>query len=153
VSAGPVRLFAFAAAVVVGLLARPWRGNFLMIFWLASVALGIRCLFEPVMIPYYVMPCVALSFIVAARNSRLRLAMTLASGFGLIVMTYSHSDMWTYWIEMTALMAAMCASARPSLSTEIVAGIGAGAEPELPSISSPELGEPGPVAQALQLVP
>jgi hypothetical protein len=118
VSAGPVRLLALGAAIVIGVLARRFRDDLALIIWLAAVACAIRCVFEPVMIPYYVMPCVALSFIVAARRGWFRLAITLIVGAGLIVMTYSHSGMWTYWGEMVGLMVAMSFSARPSrLST------------------------------------
>jgi hypothetical protein len=113
VSSGPVHFIALAAAVGIGFLARRWRSDWATIFWLASIACGIRCLFEPAMIPYYVMPTVALAFVVGAKRGRFRFSLTLAAGVGLIVMTYSHSNMWTYWFEMVGLMIAMLWSARP----------------------------------------
>jgi hypothetical protein len=113
VSSGPVHFIAVAAAVGIGFLARRWRSDWATIFWLASLACGIRCLFEPAMIPYYVMPTVALAFVVGAKRGRTRCFLTVAAGLGLIVMTYSHSNIWTYWFEMVGLMTAMLWCARP----------------------------------------
>lgn len=113
VSSGPVHFVALVAAAVLGLVARRRRTDLASIFWLAAIATGIRCLFEPVMVPYYVMPAVALSLAVGATNRRVRWYLTLASGLGLTVMAFSHSNMWTYWFEMAGLMSTMFLCARP----------------------------------------
>jgi hypothetical protein len=116
ISAGPIRVIAFAGAIGLGFLARRWRSDWRMIFWLAAVACGIRCLFEPVIVPYYVMPAVAIAFVVGATRRRTRWMATLASGIGLTIMTFSHSSMWTYWFEMTGLMSVMFLCARPHVT-------------------------------------
>ena len=90
------------------------EGDWATIFWLAAVAVSIRCLFEPVMVPYYVMPSVAISFAVGATRETFRWLLTLAAGFGLTLMTFSHSNMWTYWFEMAGLMAALLIFAQPT---------------------------------------
>jgi hypothetical protein len=113
VSAGPVRLLALAAAIGVGVLASRWRHDWRAIIWLAAIACGIRCLFEPVMIPYYVMPAVTFAIISGATRGRVRMGLALSSAVGLILMTYSHSNMWTYGFEMCSLLAVMVLLARP----------------------------------------
>jgi uncharacterized membrane protein YozB (DUF420 family) len=113
VSSGPVHFVALVAAASIGFAARRRRGDWASIFWLAAIATGIRCLFEPVMVPYYVMPAVVLAFAAGATRSRIRGCLTLAAGLGLTVMAFSHSNMWTYWFEMAGLMTAMFLLARP----------------------------------------
>jgi hypothetical protein len=113
VSSGPVHLLTVVVAVGMGFLAHRWRHDWPSIFWLMAVAAGIRSFFEPVMAPYYVMPAVAIAFGVGAARGRVRSILTLASGLGLTVMTFSHSNEWTYWLEMVGLMGAMFFSARP----------------------------------------
>jgi hypothetical protein len=113
VSSGPVHLVTLGVAVGLGFLARRWRTDWATIFWLAAIAAGIRCLFEPVMAPYYVMPAVAIAFAVGATRGSIRWLLTLIAGFALTIMTFSHSGMWTYWFEMAGLLAAVFVSSRP----------------------------------------
>jgi len=122
VSSGPVHLLTVVVAVGIGFLARRWRHDWPSIFWLMAVAAGIRSFFEPVMAPYYVMPAVAVAFAVGSAQGRVRSTLTLASGLGLTVMTFSHSSEWTYWLEMVGLMGAMLFSARPPVPVQSDAG-------------------------------
>ena len=119
VSSGPVHFFALAMSIGLGFLARRWRASWPTIVWLAAVSLAVRCVFEPVMVPYYVMPPVVLALVVGAARGRLRWSLTLAAGLGVTVMTFSHASEWTYWCEMTALLIAMFVLARPRFAIEI----------------------------------
>ncbi|MGH7868393.1 MAG: hypothetical protein ACREP9_12395, partial [Candidatus Dormibacteraceae bacterium] len=123
VSNGPVHLLPLGIAAGIGVLAHRNRGNWAYLFWLAAVAMGVRCLFEAVMAPYYVMPAVAIAFAVAATQSRVRFLFTVATGIGLTVMTFSHSGEWTYWSEVVALLGTMFLLSRPTGNPAIVRGV------------------------------
>ncbi len=117
VAAGPGRIVGFLLAVGVGALGLRWRRDPRRIVWLAAVALGLRCLTESVMVPYYVMPVVTLavvSIMMVAPLRRMRLAGIAAAGAGLTVLTFYHHGMWLYWSEMAAVTAAMLALAWPA---------------------------------------
>jgi hypothetical protein len=114
VAGGPGRIIGLLVAIALAVPAYRWRGNPRAIVWLAAVVLGIRCLFEPVMVPYYVMPTVALALVSGVSRGRARWALTWAFGIGLIIMVDSHSGMWTYWCEMAGLMGVMLALAWPT---------------------------------------
>ena len=119
VAAGPARIGAVVVAVVAGLIASRWRDDLGRLVWLAALVMAARCAFEAVMVPYYVMPAVTLAFIVAASRPEWRWIPTLAVGVTLTVVTHFHAGMWTYWLSMTALLAALLVLAfpprRPSL--------------------------------------
>jgi len=114
VAGGPIRLCGVAVALGVAPLARKIRSRPAAVVWLMAVALGARCIFDPVMVPYYVMPCVTLALIAAATNGW-RFTFTIAAGAGLTVMTFTHHGEWPYWLMMTAIMFAMLATAWPSV--------------------------------------
>ncbi len=95
-----------------GSLAYRWRRDVWRIVWLAALVLAARTLFEPVMVPYYVMPGLALS-LVAGRRHTLRWLGVCVAGAGLTVMTFTHHGRWEYWLALTGLTAAMLALAWP----------------------------------------
>jgi hypothetical protein len=113
VAGGPARSLGLICAVLTGVLARARRDHPASLVWLMAVALGARCIFDPVMVPYYVMPVVALSLVAAAGNGHLRFMFTIAAGAALTVTVFSHHDMWTYWSMMTAIMSGMLGLAWP----------------------------------------
>ncbi len=114
VAGGPGRLVGVVLAIALAIPAYRWRGNHRAILWLTAALLGSRCLVEPVMVPYYVMPVVALALVAGATGDRIRWLLTFAAGVGLAVMVGFHTDMWAYWFEMAGLMIVMLASAWPS---------------------------------------
>ncbi|HUY23188.1 MAG TPA: hypothetical protein VMV22_12705 [Acidimicrobiales bacterium] len=113
VAAGPGRVIGLLIAVVVGALGMRHRSDARYIVWLGAVVLGLRCVFESVMDPYYVMPVIVLALVVASQRSVIRFAGTVAGGAGLTVLTYFRPDMWAYWSEMTGVMVVMLALAWP----------------------------------------
>ena len=115
VAAGPGRLIGLLLAVLVGLLGARVRTNSLQIVWLAAITLGLRGIFESVMVPYYVMPAVVMVLVVAAPTSRIpRTAAIVAGCAALTVLTFLRSEMWVYWSETTALTLAILAFAWPT---------------------------------------
>jgi hypothetical protein len=116
VAGGPARSLGLICAVLTGVLARARRDDPATLIWLMAAALGGRCIFDSVMVPYYVMPVVALSLVAAAGNGYVRVTLTSAAGAALTVMVFSHHGMWAYWSLMTAIMSAMLGLAWPNSS-------------------------------------
>ncbi len=116
VAAGPGRIIGLLLSVAVGALGVRYRSDVGRIVWLGAVVLGLRCLFESVMVPYYVMSVVVLALVVASGLPVLRFAGVAAAGAGLTVLTYYRPDMWIYWSEMTAVTVTMLALAWPGRS-------------------------------------
>ncbi len=75
--------------------------------------LAARTVFEAVMVPYYVMPGLALA-LVAARRHTLRWIGVCIAGAGLTVMTFTDHGRWQYWLALTGLTAAVLTFAWPA---------------------------------------
>jgi len=118
VAAGPGRVIGLLLAVVVGAFGVRYRSDPRRIVWLAAVVLALRCLFESVMDPYYVMPVIVLALVVASNLGGLRFMGAVAGGAGLTVLTYYRPDMWVYWFEMTGVMVAMMVLAWPATTRQ-----------------------------------
>ena len=75
------------------------------LLWWAAVALALRCVFEPVMVSYYMWPALAVALI-AASPSWPRLIATSAAA---VALTYASQlpwrSPWTYWAPMIAGLA------------------------------------------------
>ncbi len=126
VSGGPGRLLNVVVAIAAGFLAYRWRRDVGRIVWLAALVLAARTVFEAVMVPYYVMPGVALALVSASRNTLRWLGVCIA-GAGLTVMTFTHHGRWEYWLALTGLTAAMLALAWPNRRSAVPRA------PELPA--------------------
>ena len=113
VAAGPGRIVGLLLCVGVGALGVRYRADARRLVWLGAVALGLRCLFESVMDPYYVMPVIVLALVAASDLPLLRFAGVAAGAAGLTVLTYFRPDMWVYWSEMTGVIVAMLVLAQP----------------------------------------
>jgi hypothetical protein len=113
VAAGPARLLGFVAAVFCGIVGRGHRRDLAWLLWLAALAMVARCLFEAVMVPYYVMPAVALAVVVSIRARPLRRALAVLAGASVTVMTFTHANMWAWWFEIATLLLVMVVLAMP----------------------------------------
>jgi hypothetical protein len=118
VSGGPGHLLDGAVAVGAGFLAYRWRRDVWRIVWLAALVLAARTVFEAVMVPYYVMPGLALAVVAASRNT-LRWLGACVAGAGLTVMTFTHHGRWEYWLAMTGLTVTMLALAWPAREARV----------------------------------
>jgi hypothetical protein len=122
VAAGPARIVAVLAACLCGALAVRFRQNPSRLVWLAAVALSGRCIFESVMVPYYVMPAVAVALVCAMSLNRVRIAITAAAGAAVTVVTHLHGGEWLYWGGMTALLLAMLVASFPTARSDSPVG-------------------------------
>lgn len=116
VADGPARLMAIlvacGCAVVAGRRLRParsaprWsRATLREVLWWAAVALALRCVFEPVMVPYYLWPALAAALIPATRTWRQLLAASAVAA----AVTFGSQDAWRspwgWWGLMVAGLA------------------------------------------------
>ena len=113
VAAGPGRLIGLAVATAIGVIASRRRDNAMWVVWLAASALAARCLFESVMVPYYVVPAIALALIVVTRRGWMRWCLACMAGAGLTDLTYFRPGMWIYWLEMAGVFTALLLLAWP----------------------------------------
>jgi hypothetical protein len=105
VAAGPGRLIAVAAAILAGLFVLRRPASVTTVLWVGAAVAAGRCIFESVMVPYYVMPAAVLAVLyVASTNRWTGLVTSAALAVGLTVMTESHGGMWSWWAEMCALL-------------------------------------------------
>ena len=113
VAGGPSRLFAVGLAIVLGVVVWRKRPALRTVMWLAALALVGRCLFESVMVAYYLVPGLALCLLVAASVSRRRLAAAAVCAAACTVLSYAVLDRWAYYLGVAGLSLATWGLARP----------------------------------------
>jgi hypothetical protein len=107
VAAGPGRLVALVLACAVGLWARRWRQDPVLIVWAAAVTLALRCLTESVMVDFYVWPALAVGLVVAWHGGRWRLAFGTFVAIVTTIAAQSHLSWLPWWIIVSAGIVAM----------------------------------------------
>jgi hypothetical protein len=124
VAAGPVRTVAIVAACACGvLLARRWRAarppeetwdppGLAELLWWTGVALALRCVFEPVMVPYYVWPGLALALIASCASWRRLIPTAVAAAAVTGLSQGQWRDLWTWWLPVVGGLALTLALAR-----------------------------------------
>jgi hypothetical protein len=143
VSGSRTRIGAAIVDLLIG--AWAWRHRperLVSVIWLAGVMLSAWCLFEAVMVPYYVTPGVTLLLIAALINFSERrygpawLATALIAAGGVEAWTYERPGAWEYWGVMVVMLAilAMVSMPRwiPALAPRMDEGMVGGAFPEEP---------------------
>lgn len=124
VSAGPGRMVAImvalACAVVVG---RRWRAHprlaiwttaeLAQVVWWVAVALALRCVFESVMVSYYLWPILAAALVAAATSWSRLLATSVATCLLTVVEQAPWHGPWLWWGSSVVGLAVTLALARP----------------------------------------
>jgi len=102
-----------------------------------AVALALRCVFESVMVAYYLWPVLAVALVAAvARWSRLLAAAVVASGLTFVSQVSWHGR-WTWWSAMVAGLMLTLFLARNEHPGKIRPGaLALGALPGLAAVSS-----------------
>jgi sorbitol-specific phosphotransferase system component IIBC len=117
VSSGPGRLIAAALACAIGVWVAKRRPPLAQVVWWAGVALSLRCVFECVMNPYYLMPGLAIVLVCAALVGSSRLLVAVIVGTAVSYLSYRHMGPWTYYIIVTGLLFVVLATAWPGGAT------------------------------------
>ncbi len=120
-SGGPPRLIALVIALGLGVFVHRQRPDALTVTWLAACALALRTAFDPVVLPYYTWPAIAVALIAAAARSPFRLGATIVAATLTTIMadTDIYAERLWWWI-LLALAATMITSAgllRPRSTT------------------------------------
>lgn len=112
----PVMLSVVAAAVV-------WARPQYNLWLIAAICLALRCIFEPVMTPYYTVPALAMALVVGAASTRLRLAAATLAAAACTYLGYRHAATWSYYLPVTAtLVAAVTVGGSSIISSDHLAG-------------------------------
>jgi len=113
VAAGPGRLISIALACGLGVYVWRRRPGQEQLVWLCCVALGLRCVFEAVMDPYYLWPPLALAFVLVVRRWP-RFAVACAASAALTWWSYRHIGPWEWWLPVVILLGVVVAAAWPA---------------------------------------
>lgn len=113
VSAGPGRLVALVLACVIGIYVAKAKPNIPMIVWWVAVCLSLRCVFECVMNPYYLLPAGAVIFVLAATLSKFRFVAISLAVAACTVLSYQFMSPWVYYTSVVGLLVVALASACP----------------------------------------
>jgi len=115
VAAGPARVVAILVACGCAVAAgRRWhaartaawdRDTFTAVLWWAAVALALRCVFEPVIVAYYLWPPVAVALIAASASWSRLIPAALAATALTSASQLAWHGIWTWWAPMIALLA------------------------------------------------
>ncbi len=106
VTAGPGRLIALLAAVVIGVVAWRLRPSLAALVWMGALALCLRCFFESVMDTFYLGPPLALILIACAvRPGWLRLSTASVIMVVATVFSFHRLGEWAYWLPLMTMLA------------------------------------------------
>ncbi len=124
VAAGPGRILAVGIACLIGVLVKVRKPSWPQVIWLAALALSLRCVFEPVMVPYYLLPGLALALVTASLGRAPRFALACIAAAVCTWLSYFHFSPWDYYLGMTVPLVAALAAAWPKslVSTSSSAG-------------------------------
>ena len=71
---------------------------FIQVIWWAAFALALRCVFESVMDPYYLVPTLVLLIVVASTLGKTRFILTVAVAALCTKTSYWHTGEWRYYL-------------------------------------------------------
>ncbi len=113
VAAGPGRTIAIVLACFIGGLVARRKPPLVEVIWWAALALSLRCVFESVMDPYYLVPALVLVVITASTVSWIRFVATLAMVALCTRSSYWHTGEWRYYLFVTLSLLAALAISHP----------------------------------------
>ena len=97
VDPGPGRLAAVAVAAVIGFWVWKRHPSEKFTLWLCAVVLGVWCVLEPVMTPYYAWPFLAFAMACAGSVAFVRLAVTFGAAMFVTIWTEHFFSPWVWW--------------------------------------------------------
>ena len=123
VAAGPGRIVAVALAGLIGVVVALKKPSLRQLVWLAALALALRCAFEPVMVPYYLLPGLALVSVSAATEGKTRRTIAALGLGACTLLSYHYFSPWAYYLAMMSTLVVVFFAAWPT-STSRVGGQG-----------------------------
>jgi hypothetical protein len=104
-----------ASGLLAGWMARRMRYGLdpALFVWVTGCAFATRCLFESVIIPYYLLPAIALGLVAAADRGWGRLAACTVFGTATAILAFVHFSPGTYLAVITGGLIAVLACAWP----------------------------------------
>ncbi len=111
VAAGPGRIISLVLACAIGLWIARRKPSLITVVWWTAAALSLRCLFECVMDPYYLLPALGLALVVASGLNPRRWSLAILSAAFCTWCSYFHTGEWKYYIlVMGSLLLALAFS-------------------------------------------
>ena len=117
VAAGPGRIVAIVIACALGVAIKRLSPTWPQMVWAAALALSLRCVFEPVMVPYYLLPGLALALLVASRLNPVRFWVAAVAAVVCTLLSYRHVSEWQYYVTMVTPLALTLIAAWPGQRT------------------------------------
>ncbi len=117
VAAGPGRIVAIVIAMAVGFALHQLRPSLTQVVWLAALVLSLRCVFEPVMVPYYLLPGLALAVLAASTMATTRFTVVVIAAGACAYLSYWHLGEWLYYVLMVVPLSITLYVAWPSNQT------------------------------------
>ena len=115
VGAGPMRVVVLALAASVGWWARRWRERPEMVAWAVALALALRIYFEVAMTDYYVWPALAVGMVVAARCTRVRFGLAVATAVLTTIVAQWNLGWLPWWaIDVVGVTGLLVVASRPT---------------------------------------
>ena len=123
VAAGPGRMIYLVLAVLLGVYV--WRRpqDATRLVWLAAVVLGLRCLFEAVMTPYYLAPPLIVAFVAVALQGRRRFWTSVVIGMAMTIWSYFHLSPWVWWLPIVVGTATILVLGFPNGGVPLLDGL------------------------------
>jgi hypothetical protein len=118
VEAGPGRTIALVLACLVGVWVAKRKPPFTEVVWWAAFALALRCVFESVMDPYYVVPTLVLVVVVASTLGKTRFILTVIAAAVCTKTSYWHTGEWRYYLIVIGTLLLSLALAWPGRRSE-----------------------------------
>ena len=104
VAAGPGRTIALILACLIGVWVAKKRPPILQVVWFTALALSLRCIFECVMDPFYLLPALVFVLILALKAGRVRGPLAVFFTAACTWLSYWHTGEWTYYLLVTGTL-------------------------------------------------
>jgi len=114
VGSGPGRIVSVIAACIIGFIVAKRRPPAAQVLWLTALALSLRCIFEPVMVPYYLLPGLAVVMIVSSQANQVRMIVTIMFAIACAFLSFHYQSPWAYYLTMSGTVGLALFFAKPS---------------------------------------
>jgi hypothetical protein len=122
VASGPGRFVSLFLACVIGVYVAKAKPTVVMVVWWAAVCLSLRCAFECVIDPYYLLPAAVVLLVLAATCNGVHFTAIAVVVASCAVVSYQYMTPWAYYASVNGLMLVALAVARPRVRSLPIPG-------------------------------